>query len=302
MLLVLIRIPDGVHKKICCGFSSEVILMSTHSIMFVWRKMENDCFIIIKWASLWDYGSYHIGDQRRLRRACTSAQSRQSLRCSHTWSMELDEELDQKSDIYPHWMCIWRMILQRTKSTIISWDGSNVHIRRTKSTIISWNGSNVHSWLFSYVALCCLFITNSISSITRPYWSKAEVLPLHCKYLIVVEIRIIVAFSNLLPQKHDTILHQFTLSCLSVQFDQFKQLLTYYQSCFKCNISFLALLWDGLKILWDLKILWELASRWAKFCDILSHNVRYGVYAVDADDWCNKVWVHPNFTQYGSQF
>ena len=27
------------------------------------------------------------------------------------------------------------------------------------------------------------------------------------------------------------------------------------------------------------KILWELASRWAKFCEILSHSVRYGMYA-----------------------
>ena len=35
-----------------------------------------------KWASSWDYGTYRIGDQRRLRRACASAQSRQSLRCS----------------------------------------------------------------------------------------------------------------------------------------------------------------------------------------------------------------------------
>ena len=53
----------------------------------------------IKWASSWDYGSYHIGDQRRLRRACASAQSRQSLRCSHTWTMEIDEGSDQNSDI-----------------------------------------------------------------------------------------------------------------------------------------------------------------------------------------------------------
>ena len=42
-----------------------------------------------KWVSSWDYCTYHIGDQRRLRRACASAQSRQSLRCSHTWSMEI---------------------------------------------------------------------------------------------------------------------------------------------------------------------------------------------------------------------
>ena len=48
------------------------------------------------WASSWDYSTYHIGDQRRLRRACASAQSRQSLRCSYTWSMEVDEGSDQK--------------------------------------------------------------------------------------------------------------------------------------------------------------------------------------------------------------
>ena len=31
----------------------------------------------LKWASSWDYGTYHIGDQRRLRRAFASAQSDQ---------------------------------------------------------------------------------------------------------------------------------------------------------------------------------------------------------------------------------
>ena len=36
--------------------------------------------------------------------SCASAQSRQSLRCSHTWSMEVDEGSDQKSDIYRHCM------------------------------------------------------------------------------------------------------------------------------------------------------------------------------------------------------
>ena len=51
------------------------------------------------WASSRDYGTYHIGDQRRHRRACASAQSRQSLRCSHTWSIEVNEGSDQTSDI-----------------------------------------------------------------------------------------------------------------------------------------------------------------------------------------------------------
>ena len=39
---------------------------------------------------------YDIGEHPRLRRACAYAQSRQSLRCSHTESMEVDEPSEQK--------------------------------------------------------------------------------------------------------------------------------------------------------------------------------------------------------------
>ena len=56
------------------------------------------------WASSWDCGTYHIGDLRRLRRACAPAQSRQSLRCLHIWSVEVNEGSDQKSDIKSHWI------------------------------------------------------------------------------------------------------------------------------------------------------------------------------------------------------
>ena len=38
------------------------------------------------WACSWDYGTFHIGNQWRLRR-------------SYTWSMEVDKGFDQKSDI-----------------------------------------------------------------------------------------------------------------------------------------------------------------------------------------------------------
>ena len=48
------------------------------------------------WASQWDYGTYHIGDQRSLMWACTSAQSHQCLRCSHTWSMNVDVGSDKQ--------------------------------------------------------------------------------------------------------------------------------------------------------------------------------------------------------------
>ena len=45
---------------------------------------------------LWDYDTYRIGKQRRLIRDCASAQSCQSLCCSHTLSMEVDVGSDQK--------------------------------------------------------------------------------------------------------------------------------------------------------------------------------------------------------------
>ena len=35
-----------------------------------------------------------------------------------------------------------------------------------------------------------------------------------------------------------------------------------------------------MKILWDLKILWEKGLEGPKFCEILSHSVRYGIYAL----------------------
>ena len=77
----------------------------------------------IKLSQLMRSWYYHIGDQWRLGRACASTQSRQSLRCSHTWSMEVDESPTKKQTYSPTgWlrMHIWRMSLRRTKSAI-SW-------------------------------------------------------------------------------------------------------------------------------------------------------------------------------------
>ena len=110
------------------SFGRTWILYIVYEIQSQWllgsKEDFNDLHI---WASSWDYGTYHIGDQQRLGQACAFAQSRQSLRCSHTWLMEEDEESNQNQTSSPiGWlrMHIWRMGLQRTKSTIISWDGS----------------------------------------------------------------------------------------------------------------------------------------------------------------------------------
>ena len=45
---------------------------------------------------------YQIGDQRNLRRACASAQSRRSFRCSHTQYLELKEVSDEDPCLWPY--------------------------------------------------------------------------------------------------------------------------------------------------------------------------------------------------------
>ena len=106
--------------------------------------------VTTKWASSWDNGTYHIGDQRRLGWACASAPSCQSLRCSHTWSMELDERSDQNQASGPiGWLhnCVWRMSLRRTKSAIISWAGSIVSfIKVSLMAHAIWIASFPLSW------------------------------------------------------------------------------------------------------------------------------------------------------------
>ena len=61
------------------------------------------------------------------RPAKASAQSHQSLRCSHTWSMKVDEESDEKSDISPHWKAVHERLkneFTEDETYHISWDSS----------------------------------------------------------------------------------------------------------------------------------------------------------------------------------
>ena len=75
--------------------SMQVLLI----VHYLCTKQKKNILWKLKWASSWDYGTYHLGDQWRLRRAYASAQSCQSFRCSHTWSMEIDDGSDQKTAI-----------------------------------------------------------------------------------------------------------------------------------------------------------------------------------------------------------
>ena len=61
------------------------------------------------WASSWDYGTCHIGDQWRLRRTWASVQSHQSICCSHAWSRRRVRPKTRHlapldGCAWPHWM------------------------------------------------------------------------------------------------------------------------------------------------------------------------------------------------------
>ena len=56
------------------------------------------------WAASSEFVTYRLCEQRRFRRACASAQSRQNLRCSLIKAVSQEEPSDRKLDPWPRWM------------------------------------------------------------------------------------------------------------------------------------------------------------------------------------------------------
>ena len=59
---------------------------------------------IFMWTASSEFGTYRLCEQRRFRRACASAQSRQNLRCSIIQAVSQEEPSDRKPDPWPLWM------------------------------------------------------------------------------------------------------------------------------------------------------------------------------------------------------
>ena len=56
------------------------------------------------WTASSEFGTYSLCEQRRFRRACASAQSRQNLRCSLIQAVSQEEPSDRKPDPWLLWM------------------------------------------------------------------------------------------------------------------------------------------------------------------------------------------------------
>ena len=119
-----------IRLRRCAGWSA--------SLLFAYciNRFSHDKAQMYKWASSWEKGTYHKGDPGRLRWACTSPQSRQSLPCSLTEYMGLEKAADKHiSDPFES-MCMhgWRITNCTTLTFLFSWDGSNVYEPRHYKT------------------------------------------------------------------------------------------------------------------------------------------------------------------------
>ena len=56
------------------------------------------------WTASREFGTYSLCEQRRFRRVCASAQSRQNLRCSLIQAVSQEEPSDRKPDPWSLWM------------------------------------------------------------------------------------------------------------------------------------------------------------------------------------------------------
>ena len=56
------------------------------------------------WTASSKFGTYHLCEQQRFRRACASAQSRQNLRCSLIQAVSQEEPSNRKRDPWLLWM------------------------------------------------------------------------------------------------------------------------------------------------------------------------------------------------------
>ena len=85
----------SVHwNSLFCRASSD-ILTFCH---FILKKTKTN------WTASSEFGTYRLCEQRRFRRACASAQSRQNLRCSLIQALNQEEPSDRKPDPWPLWM------------------------------------------------------------------------------------------------------------------------------------------------------------------------------------------------------
>ena len=78
------------------------------------------------WTASSEFSTYRLCEQRRFRRACASAQSRQNLRCSLIQAVNQEEPSDRKPDPWPsEWLGMrsWNLSWRNARRHKFAWRG-----------------------------------------------------------------------------------------------------------------------------------------------------------------------------------
>ena len=112
-------------------YAPKCYVMCGHKIFMAWRYPLNNNDVI--WAAPSEFGTYRLCEQRRFRRACASAQSRQNLRCSLIQAVSQEDPSDRKPDPWPLWMA------GHAQLKFVMTECSKTQIRLTRPTMIIEN-------------------------------------------------------------------------------------------------------------------------------------------------------------------
>ena len=76
--------------------------------LVMWLILPESFYLFMQSAYIWtassEFGTYRLCEQRRFRRACAFAQSRQNLCCSLIQAVSQEEPSDRKPDPWPLWV------------------------------------------------------------------------------------------------------------------------------------------------------------------------------------------------------
>ena len=95
----------GSTPSLCTPPSENFTRNSYTFSLDVYNLHDNKMFTVYTvWTASSEFGTYNLCEQRRFRRACAFAQSRQNLRCSLIQAVSREEPSDRKPDPWPLWM------------------------------------------------------------------------------------------------------------------------------------------------------------------------------------------------------
>ena len=101
---VLIKVFKGTSVQKLELHGIKRLIVSTYKRYYLPFSFMFQSEALINWTASSEFGTYRLCEQRRFRRACASAQSRQNLRCSLIHAVSQEEPSDRKPDPCPLWM------------------------------------------------------------------------------------------------------------------------------------------------------------------------------------------------------